>query len=119
MANATEAAEQCGRLDIPDVRAPTRLQDVLETWPRARLLVVADTAENRSNALATINAINLKSDPPAFLIGPQGGFSETELVFFRSLQFVIPIGLGPRILRSETAVVSVLACWQAARGDWI
>ena len=119
LANAKEAAEQCGRLDIPRVGAPTRLQGVLEMWPGSQLLVVADTTKTKSNALDTLTAVKTAKNPPAFLIGPQGGFSETELVFLYSLPFVIPIGLGPRILRSETAVVAVLTCWQATRGDWI
>ena len=117
--NAQEAAEQCGRLDIPYIAAPRRLKDVLKTWSETQLLIIADETNNTLNALEVLSTIKIASVPPAFLVGPQGGFSETELVFLRSLPFVSTIGLGPRILRSETAVVAILTCWQATRGDWI
>ena len=54
----------------------------------------------------------------ALLIGPEGGFSESELVFLDTLPFVINVSLGPRILRAETAAVAILSCWQAFNGDW-
>jgi 16S rRNA (uracil1498-N3)-methyltransferase len=92
-ANAIEAAEQCGRIDVPDVH---------ELLP-----------------LSVILTMDSSGLPPTFVIGPQGGFSETELVFLRALPFVTTVDLGPRILRAETAAVAVLSCWQAARGDWI
>jgi 16S rRNA (uracil1498-N3)-methyltransferase len=52
------------------------------------------------------------------LIGPEGGFSEGELDALRKLDFVMPVSLGPRLLRADTAAVAALACWQAALGDW-
>jgi 16S rRNA (uracil1498-N3)-methyltransferase len=54
----------------------------------------------------------------AILIGPEGGFSQTERDRLRALPFVTPISLGPRILRADTAAVAALALWQATRGDW-
>ena len=52
-----------------------------------------------------------------FLIGPEGGFAAAELDALRKLPFVVAIGLGPRLLRAETAAVAALACWQALAGD--
>lgn len=54
----------------------------------------------------------------AILIGPEGGFSPEERDRLRSLPFVRAIGLGPRILRADTAAVAALTLWQAALGDW-
>ena len=52
------------------------------------------------------------------LIGPEGGFSASELDGLRNLPFVTAITMGERILRSETAVIAALACWQALCGEW-
>jgi 16S rRNA (uracil1498-N3)-methyltransferase len=52
------------------------------------------------------------------LIGPEGGFDPEEQVRLRGLPFVVPVGLGPRILRADTAAISALSLWQAALGDW-
>jgi 16S rRNA (uracil1498-N3)-methyltransferase len=55
----------------------------------------------------------------ALLIGPEGGFDPEERATLRSHDFVMPVSLGPRILRAETAAVAALALIQAAWGDWV
>ena len=60
-----------------------------------------------------------RAGPAAILIGPEGGFSTAEFMALRALPFAVPVSLGPRILRAETAAIAALACWQAAAGDWI
>ena len=120
-ANAREAAEQCERLTIPEV-APTRdLGRLLDDWPAGRrLLVCAEWGEARPIAEA-LQAIRAEADgepgPWAILTGPEGGFAESELDALRGLPFVVPVGLGPRILRADTAALAALACWQAVLGD--
>jgi 16S rRNA (uracil1498-N3)-methyltransferase len=52
------------------------------------------------------------------LIGPEGGFSPGERAAIRALPSVIPVSLGPRILRADTAAVAAMSLWQAALGDW-
>jgi 16S rRNA (uracil1498-N3)-methyltransferase len=52
------------------------------------------------------------------LIGPEGGFSEAERALLLEQPFVVPISLGPRILRADTAGVAALALVQAIIGDW-
>jgi 16S rRNA (uracil1498-N3)-methyltransferase len=52
------------------------------------------------------------------LIGPEGGFTPEERRMLRALPYVIPVSLGPRILRAETAVIAALTIVQAAWGDW-
>ncbi|HWA01719.1 MAG TPA: 16S rRNA (uracil(1498)-N(3))-methyltransferase [Caulobacterales bacterium] len=54
----------------------------------------------------------------ALLIGPEGGFTPEERAALRSFAFVMPVSLGPRILRAETAVIAALAVIQSAWGDW-
>ena len=54
----------------------------------------------------------------AILIGPEGGFSAEERERLRSLPFVTPVSLGPRILRADTAAIAAMTLWQAVLGDW-
>lgn len=117
-ANAVEAAEQCGRMDVPEVHEPVPLMRLADAWPEHKALIVADETGRGTAALEAFQAMDHRVPAPAFVIGPQGGFSETELAFLRGLSFSTTVDLGPRVLRAETAVVAVLACWQAARGDW-
>jgi 16S rRNA (uracil1498-N3)-methyltransferase len=109
---ATEAAEQCERLDVPQIDAPVSLSQLLQSWDVRRTLHVA--AESGS---AQAIGASLVSAPAAFLIGPEGGFDRAELDLLRSVPFVVAIGLGPRLLRAETAALAALAVWQALRGD--
>lgn len=115
-ANAVEAAEQCGILAIPEVREPVRLADLLESWPAERRIIYCDEGAETDNPLPALQAITERQQ--ALLIGPEGGFSEEEQRLLRSLSFVTPIPLGPRILRADTAAVAAFALIQATIGDW-
>jgi 16S rRNA (uracil1498-N3)-methyltransferase len=112
---AMEAAEQTGRLDVPTVEDPEKLDKILDDWDPARKLVFCDEG---GDALPAIQALAGSSAPAAILIGPEGGFSPEERERLRSLPFVTPVSLGPRILRADTAAISALTLWQAAAGDW-
>ena len=117
-ANAREAAEQCERLSVPEVAEPRRLFDLLGDWPtERRLLLCAEAGPSRPLAEVLQEAATEASGPWAVLIGPEGGFAESELDALRKLPFVTAVGLGPRILRSDTAALAALACWQAVLGD--
>ena len=54
----------------------------------------------------------------ALLIGPEGGFAPEERQLLRAQTFTLPVSLGPRILRADTAVAAALSVWQAMLGDW-
>ena len=115
-ANVIEAAEQCGVLGVPDVEEPARLDDILDGWPSDRRIIFCDEGDAGQNPLRILSAIEDRK--LALLIGPEGGFSETERTRLRSLPFVTAIPLGPRILRADTAAVAAMAVIQATIGDW-
>jgi 16S rRNA (uracil1498-N3)-methyltransferase len=115
-ANATEAAEQCGILAIPEARDALKFDRVLAEWDKHRRLIFCDESAETNNPLPALQAITEKK--LGLLIGPEGGFSEDERRQLRALPFVTAIPLGPRILRADTAAVAALAVIQATIGDW-
>ena len=102
LAIATEAAEQCERLTVPDMRPARALADLLTTWPEDRPLFAA---VERADAAP----IRPFAGPCALLVGPEGGFAPRELDALRRYKFVTPVSLGPRVLRAETACLAGLA----------
>lgn len=113
-AHAVEAAEQCGGTFVPEVAELTPLGRLLDGWDPARRILWADEA--LAGPAATLAA--LPRGPWAILIGPEGGWSESERTRLGALAHVTRVSLGPRILRADTAAVASLALWQAALGDW-
>ncbi len=111
---ATEAAEQTGRLDVPEVVAPEKLDRMLDSWGDGRALVFCDEGGDAKPALEALKP----QAAAAVLIGPEGGFAPEGRERLRSLDFVTAVSLGPRILRADTAAISALTLWQAAAGDW-
>lgn len=112
-ANAIEAAEQCGRLAVPAIDDIRKLDQVLGAWDPAIPLFFCDEAGDAPHLLEAAKGIG--QGPAALLIGPEGGFDPVERVLLRRLGFVRPVGLGPRILRAETAAIAGLALLQTAR----
>jgi 16S rRNA (uracil1498-N3)-methyltransferase len=55
--------------------------------------------------------------PWAVLIGPEGGFTPTERTAIRAHPAVVPVSLGERILRADTAAIAALAIWQSTLGE--
>ncbi|MFZ5671238.1 MAG: 16S rRNA (uracil(1498)-N(3))-methyltransferase [Pseudomonadota bacterium] len=117
---AVEAAEQTGRLDVPDIVAPEKLDRLLEAWDPARRLMFCDETGGAPPLLALNPPRQAGEDDLkwAVLIGPEGGFAPEEAERLRRLPFVTAVSLGPRVLRADTAAISALTLWQAARGDW-
>ena len=115
-AQGIEAAEQCRRLDVPEINEAQSLEKVLQNWDKSRRLFFMDETRNCQDFFSV-----LKENPAskaAVLIGPEGGFSPEELNLLRNLPFARGAALGPRILRAETAVAAALSCWQMISGDW-
>lgn len=125
---ALEAAEQTERLDLPEISDLISLDAALSALPEDTVLIFCDEAGEddskpwggeQGRARAALAALgDLKDRDAAILIGPEGGFSPEERQFLRSRAGTVPISLGPRILRAETAVVAALSLWQAVCGDW-
>jgi 16S rRNA (uracil1498-N3)-methyltransferase len=115
-ANALEAAEQADRLDVPEVREPVSLDRLLARWPAGRRLLFCDEAGEAPPIAEALRA----PVPGAWgvLTGPEGGFDPAEREIVRTHGFVIPVSLGPRVLRADTAALVALAVWQALCGDW-
>lgn len=113
-AHAVEAAEQCGGTYVPEVADLTPLARLLDGWDANRRILWADEAlAGPAQTLA-----GLEPGPWAILIGPEGGWSESERQRLSTLPQVTRMALGPRILRADTAAVAALALWQAQLGDW-
>lgn len=115
-ANVVEAAEQCGILTIPEVLPPLSLAQTLAGWDETRRLIFCDEAAQIADPLAAL--ATLAPGPLAVLIGPEGGFSKDERTILKAKSFVLPIALGPRIMRADTAAVAALALVNAVLGDW-
>ena len=113
-AHAIEAAEQCGGTYIPKIEELQKIKEVLENFPPNRRLLFCDEKLQASE----VNLENLKKGKWAILVGPEGGFSEIERNYLKGLKFTFSIGLGPRILRADTAAVTAISLWQNYLGDW-
>lgn len=111
-----EAAEQCGVLSIPHCAEPVKLDRLLADWDKARTLIFCDEDSETNNPVRHLTP--LRGQPLGVLIGPEGGFSQAERDMLKALDHVVPIPLGPRILRADTAAVAALAVIQALAGDW-
>ncbi len=105
-AHMIEAAEQCGRTALPEVASQMRLPDFLTALDN-RTLFFADEA----GGMPFADAITAHPGPAAILIGPEGGFDEAERVAICATSGAVPVTLGPRILRADTAAVAAIAIW--------
>jgi len=116
---AIEAAEQCERLTVPEIRAPIALARLLAEWPADRRVAACVEAGEARPIAAALSAYSgdTASSSWAILIGPEGGWAPAELDAIGKNPTFIPVGLGPRILRAETAALAAIACWQAILGD--
>ena len=110
-AHLVEAAEQSGRTAVPELPDPVTLDRFLRDWPPGRALIFADETGGTPLAQAKAPA------PAAILIGPEGGFTAGERDAIRAHPAAVPISLGPRILRADTAALAAVAVWQALHGQ--
>ena len=144
---AREAAEQCERVDWPEIRQPVKLAALLASWPKEVSLIYGDESGGSGSV------VEILAHPPslrggeadvaiqrpetaasglprfagndggcankwAILVGPEGGFTPEELALLTRIPAAIGVGLGPRILRADTAVITLCTLTLAAWGDW-
>lgn len=125
---AREAAEQTERFDAPEIFDAVSLVRALDGWDTIRPLIYADESGDedgkawggeagRAHPIGEALAAT-KGEKLALLIGPEGGFTPEERRLLRNFAYVIPVSLGPRILRAETAVIAALSIIQSVWGDW-
>ncbi|MEE2565998.1 16S rRNA (uracil(1498)-N(3))-methyltransferase [Hyphobacterium marinum] len=138
---AREAAEQTERLDLPVIAEAEKLDRVLDGWGE-RTLIFCDEAGDARPMLEVVQelahptptlpsrggGLALSPSPSgegrgggqgvSILIGPEGGFAPEERERIRAVPKAIPVTLGPRILRADTAAAAALTLWQAVCGDW-
>ena len=107
-----EAAEQCERTALPQIVTLTRIEALLQKWPAERTLYFCDERGGEP----FLDAIT--AGPGAVLIGPEGGFTDSENAAIRAHPNARPVSLGPRILRADTAAVTAISVWMAKNGDW-
>ncbi|MGE4351357.1 MAG: 16S rRNA (uracil(1498)-N(3))-methyltransferase [Bdellovibrionales bacterium] len=116
---AIEAAEQSERLSIPEVKQAIPLPTIIEEWPKHRLAVLcAEFGQAQPVAAAFSGALAHARPSIGIFTGPEGGFTSEEMSIIKSLPEILPIRLGPRILRADTAAIAAMSCWQALCGDW-
>jgi 16S rRNA (uracil1498-N3)-methyltransferase len=109
---ALEAAKQCGRARIPRIQAPRTFAAALSAHPDSPRIFLWE--KERARALDDI--VNSPLSAVYALVGPEGGFSVEEAMQAGEAGFV-PIRLGPRILRAETAGLAIVALLQFLSGD--
>jgi 16S rRNA (uracil1498-N3)-methyltransferase len=113
-ANAIEAAEQSGRLTVPEVREAVELPKLLASWPADRRILFCDESGGAPIAETLTGA---GAGAWAVLTGPEGGFDRGERDLIRAHPLAVRVSLGDRILRADTAALAALSVWQAILGD--
>jgi 16S rRNA (uracil1498-N3)-methyltransferase len=108
-AHAIEAAEQCERLDVPEIIPIQPLSSLLEQWDASRPLLYGDETGGGMRAEVAMAGRGL---PLALLIGCEGGFSSAEHAMLREHAACVPLSLGERILRADTATIAALTLVQ-------
>lgn len=114
---AVEAAEQCERLDVMRILPLKGIKEALDSISLDRKLIFCIERMQAPMILPRLQAAETKL-PLGVLIGPEGGFTPEEAEMVTAMPQALPVSLGPRILRAETALVAALTCVQAAVGDW-
>lgn len=110
---ALEAAKQCGRTRVPPVLPPQPFRDALESSNTGvRLVAHEKSGLSLTEALGSSRG----SEWITLLVGPEGGFTEAEIAQAKDRGFTA-VGLGPRILRAETAAVALLAITMHELGE--
>lgn len=117
-ANAIEAAEQTGRITLPQIEQIKPLKKLIDSWDAKQKILFCDESGEGDSFKAVLEKMPKAAKDFAILIGPEGGFSEDEQKLLKKQKFVYPASMGKRILRAETAALAALGAFQAISGDW-
>ena len=111
--NAIEAAEQSERLDVPSIEKQIDLKLLLSEWPSGRKLIYCDEKiKYGKSIIETLLSFKEHNYQWGVLIGPEGGFSDSEKELITQNKNVVIVSLGERLLRSDTAITASLFCVQ-------
>ena len=99
------------------MRAAQPLDRLVAGWPEGRRLILCDESGAGAPIATALGELPAEA-PAALFVGPEGGFTEWELDALGKLPIVSRVGLGPRVLRAETAALAAMAVFQAIAGDW-
>ena len=103
-AQISEAAEQCERLDMPKLHKLETLENLLAGWDgRTKIIACLEYYD-----APHISEVSFETDK-AFIIGPAGGFEDSEKEVIAGYDFVQPADLGETLLRAETAALKCLS----------
>ena len=118
--NLKEACEQCERNDFPQVFKLEKLEKFLQNSDDKILLLCDESHQGKkaSLLLPSISKMRKNNEEIIVLIGPEGGFSKNEFAKMREMKNVFSLSLGPRILRSDTAIAAAITLTQEFLGDW-
>jgi len=114
---AVEASEQCERITVPEILPMQKLTNVIDTWESKRKIYYADESIRDKKESIKKNYKLFSAFCGAILVGPEGGFSSQEIDYLKQKKFIMPITFGPRILRSDTAVITAMVLWHSFNGD--
>lgn len=111
-----EAARQCGRADVPTVSAPTQLLAAATARVGTGRVLVLDEEEEALPLSVAVADVLDGPMPLALIVGPEGGLSRAEVTALRALG-AVPVTLGHRVLRTETAALAALAVLMHLQGE--
>jgi 16S rRNA (uracil1498-N3)-methyltransferase len=119
-ANAVEAAEQCERLTVPTTADPIKLSQFLAELPDDQMVMFCDEDKSGKSAHSALAELSYeqKRSPWTIIIGPEGGFDDSERAAIKERANTVVVALGPRVLRADTAAMAAISLWQSAIGDW-
>lgn len=117
-ANSIEAAEQSERLTIPTIAPYQPLPQFLDQFPSTSTLIYCDESGAGTPLPDALERPENLQKAYTLLIGPEGGFTPKERTLLHAHPCTIPVGLGPRVMRADTAALAALAIIQAKCGDW-
>ena len=106
--NAIEASEQSKRMDVPQIDKGINLKEILQNWPKDRKLIFCDEKFNDKTIFDTLFELKVSAKKIALLIGPEGGFSDTERDIIKKNENALSVSLGNKVLRSDTAITVAL-----------
>lgn len=104
-----EAAEQCERMDVPQLHPLQKLRDMIAGYEAAHAGYATKCLHWCAERFDAVQPLIQYPQARAFLLGPEGGFDHDEKTFLAQQSFIQPVSLGETVLRAETAAIYCLS----------